>query len=550
MAIVHKFDITEQDYFDYALNYFNDQRLFDSLEMVGRCLDIDPDGFDFGMLRARILYEMELFDDALKQYYNLFLRYTAIPELYLGMVQVFGALGDMQKAFYFLESLLKMELDEEEAEYLNSLKEFDFKKLEEFRNMATSKLRLVEPGQEEYEKAQKYIREAKFKEASEYLEAIPEESKHYSRSLVDRAIVDMGGGKYDKALVLINKALLRDPDNIHTLLTKSMCYYLIGNSVGFDASVKAIEQLNMTTLEHLHLALSFGIEMKIHLWVVKYGTAILEQKPYHKGTIKYLMQAYYNLGEYDLSREMLSLLLKTDHNDYVIKYYSIIINDRKKENLEYSQSLQSDDIKTVSTIIGPALIKAADFREALSENGGELFLEWYFSQNYTKNKHKIASKLDADFTYFIRMQLLSENLTFRDRLALLRRLLNLEKPRYRDFAVIICGNICEFDPRPPKYIEQSPKLISLYLDLYATLSLFNEINDAKFNRFFKLLAGTSQFKLPTKHQTPAFLAGFYFKYLGINDQISFEDTCKLFDTTPSKVYNQLENLEILGAFKY
>jgi len=548
MAILHKFKVTEEEYFDYALNYFNNNKLFDSLEMVGRCLDIDPEDFDFGMLRARILYEMELFEDALKQYYNLYLRYTAIPELYLGLTQIFGALGNPQKALHFLERLLEMELDEEEAECLDMFREFDIKKFEQINS--ASKLRLYKFGKEEYDKAQEYIRIAKYDDADKHLENITEQSEYYPKALIDRAIICMGSGKHDKALIFVNKALIKDPCNIHFLLTKCMCYYLTGNQSGFESIVKIIENLEITSPEQLNIIVSFGMEMNNHAWVAKYAEAILELRPYHRVTIQYLMQAYYNLKDYDSAKKMLAYLLKIDHNDYVIKYYSLVVGDRKKETLEYTQSLQTEDVMTAVNVIVPNLIKAENFEKELNNSGGEIFLEWYFSQGYAKNRIKIVERLEIEFANFMRMQLLTDNLTFRDKLAVLRRLLSLEKPRRRDYAVSICDVICEFDPRPPRYIEQNLSLLRLYLDLYSALSLFNDINDTKFNRFFKLISVSQSFKLPTKLQTPAFMAAFYYKYLSVEDDVTFEETCKLFDTTPAKVLKQLENLEKIGPFRY
>jgi len=548
MAILHKFKITEEEYFDYAVSYYNSNKLFDSLEMVGRCLDIDPDDFDFGMLRAKILFEMELYDDALKQYYKLYLRYSIIPELYLGLVQVFGALGNPQKAFYFLERLFETELDEDDEEYLDSIKEFDIKKIEKINS--ASKLSLYKIGKAEYDIAQEYIRNAKFDNAVKYLEAVPEQSEYYTKTLIDRAIIYMSCGKHDNALVHIDNALVIEPDNIHFLLTKCMCYYLTGNQSGFDSIVKIIEKLEIASLEQLNIITSFGMEMNNHAWVVKYAEAILELRPYHKATIQYLMQAYYNLKDYDSAKIMLSYLLKINHNDYVIKYYSLIIGDGKKETLEYTQSLQTEDIITAVDVIVPRLILSKNFEDELFSNGGEVFLEWYFSQSYAKKKINIVEKLGIEYVNFMRLQLLTENITFREKLAVLRRLLSLEKPRRRDFVVSICDEICEFDPRPPKFVEQNPPLLRLYLDLYSALSLFNDVNDTKLNRFFKLISVSLSFKVPTKLQTSAFLAAFYYKYLAVEDDMTLEETIKLFDTTMVTVTRQIYNLENIGPFKY
>jgi len=308
--------------------------------------------------------------------------------------------------------------------------------------------------------------------------------------------------------------------------------------------------MDLTSYEQLDILKKFGMEMKNHAWVVKYGEAILELNKYNKTTILHLMQAYYNLKDYDAAKKMLSYLLKIDHNDYIIKYYSIMVSERKKDMLQYTNSLQIEDIFTAIDVIIPSLIKSENFEEELSNNGGESFLEWYFTQNHTKKRIKIVERFGVELTNFMRLQLLAENLTFSDKLVVLRKLLSLEKPRHRDFAVSICDTVSEFDPRPPKYVEQNPQLLKLYIALYAALSLLNDINETKLNRFFKLISASKSFKMPTNFQISAFTAAFYNKYLSAEDEVTLEETIKLFDTTAAKVTRQLCNLEKIGPFKY
>jgi len=550
MAIVHKFNVTEDDYFDYALEYFNEQRLFDSLEMVGRCLDIDPDDFDFGMLRARILYEMELYEEALKQYYCLFLRYTAIPELYLGLVQVFGALGKPSKALYFLETLFEMDLQDDEEEYLESFREFDMKKFEADIRVEPQ-MRLVEPGIEEYEAAQNHIRSANFADAADNLVLVGKNSEYYSRSLIDRAIIEMSGGRYDSAIPLIDEAVKLEPYNVHFLLTKCMYFYLISNRERFEELVCIIDNLEITEVSDLLLVFNFAMEMKNHAWVVRYGEEVLMRKPYNRATIHFLMQAYYNLEEFVSAKEMLSLLIKIAPNDYVVKYYTNIINNVNKSSLDYTLSLQKEDSVAVVEIIIPDILKAEDFAEDLENRGGELLLDWYFRQARARDRRKIVAKLDEDFVGFLRMQLLSDTLSFGDKLAVLRKLLSLERRGRRDYALCVGDEIAEHDPRPPRYVEVSSAAVRLYLDLYASLSLLGCVNDVRFNRFFKRALATPEFKLPGKTQVTAFMAAFYHKYLAEDDEeLTFEDICALFDVAGPKVEAQLKNLEGLGNYKY
>jgi len=146
--------------------------------------------------------------------------------------------------------------------------------------------------------------------------------------------------------------------------------------------------------------------------------------------------------------------------------------------------------------------------------------------------------------------LLSDNLTFADKLALLRRILAVENNDCRGFVINAGEIISEYEPTPPKYIQKNPAMLRVYLDIFAGLSLLGAVNNNKLNKFFRKAVTAAEFKLPTKSQSVALIAAFFLKYIHTDNDIGHSDVCNLFGVTMQQVRKQIQNLDAIGPFRY
>lgn len=280
-------------------------------------------------------------------------------------------------------------------------------------------------GEDYYEKiienGYKLLHARRFDELVTLMEEVDAKSKF--KSVADHLVLVALMMKNDIDSVIANaqKMLAQNGENLSVKCTLATAYLMEEKGEQAYAVLDEILQKDYTTPDEILMILPILVNMEMHAEVVKYTKRILASLDLQPGTMLWLSQALYNLGQKDEARRTMvkvrTIFGDTSPADYYLELYA-----QNPEKVEYSLELPYPEriarYKKLDAFLkmSPVGIQhVADDQDEECEKMRKL-LNWAFNSDSEQLKVLIAenlSKISSPWVEkFARKKLVSVNLSF------------------------------------------------------------------------------------------------------------------------------------------
>ncbi|MCL2062631.1 MAG: hypothetical protein FWH03_08440 [Firmicutes bacterium] len=484
-------------YYEKAIQKSDANDYVGCLELLRRAAQFvkEPYGEDGLSIRLEIAdtYSfMELYEESNREYFKLTAFDYALDEVYYGIVKNFVLMSMPEEAAHFLNFAV-------DAGILSPEDGFDPPDLGMLtKPVPSDNIRLVKSDNGAYALsiAKQLLNGKDTQFARQMLQSVSEKSELYAEAINLLAFIEISEGKTETGLVLCEKALALNPNDIYALTARIMALDLSGKRAKAAAYLDELDAIGLEEWPDIAKIALCACQINANETAFKYLAKCMRHAPFDRSIGILYGIAAANEGEIRTAKHKFVQLQIIYPRDAAVRYFARKTDmlNGKKANFVLNPELPDEVIQDFSKLLDKQLASitnAVQLNEKMRQDDNFFDAAEWGLYGTESAAFPYAAKIGGILALsnsgnaLVRDILLDPEYPIVPKKEIFTQLLKSGKQRV--IALSTGDDIRYFRPAPPKEIK-TPSLLEAYWRVYSALAFIDMGFDRKLNLWFRKLA--------------------------------------------------------------